>query len=409
MNNFSNDQTAQLLVYLLIGAFVMLFILGMVYIIMKAKDISKRQKSNIEKPQEKEILKSNSKNSEQGKASVFTFMEFDDVQDNMIVQKNGERFLMVVQCQGVNYDLMSGVEKTGVEEGFVQFLNTLRHPIQIYVQTGTINLESSILEYKKRVDEVENRLVTMRQQYHVMLEEDTYSKEELEKVFYEMTKLTNMYEYGRDIIYDTEKMSRNKNILSKKYYLIIPYYSSELGKNEFDKGEVISVAFSELYTRAQAIIRAISSCGVTGKILNSKELVELLYSAYNRDEAEVFGIDRAIRAGYDQYYSTAPDVLDKKMKELDILIEKKAIEKAQESINIAQTNRQKEVLRKEESIEELADEMARILLNENRKYLGNEIIDDAINELDRNISEEGGSEDEKKKTRTRKSNVAKKQ
>ena len=82
-------------------------------------------------------------------------MEFDTVTDNMIVQKNGSKYLMVVECQGINYDLMSGVEKTSVEESFVQFLNTLRYPIQIYIQTRSINLESSLVVYREKVKEVE--------------------------------------------------------------------------------------------------------------------------------------------------------------------------------------------------------------------------------------------------------------
>ena len=85
------------------------------------------------------------------------FMEFDKVEDNMIVQKKGKRYLMVVECQGVNYDLMSNIEKVAVEEGFQQFLNTLRHPIQIYIQTRTINLESSISNYKAKVKEIEDK------------------------------------------------------------------------------------------------------------------------------------------------------------------------------------------------------------------------------------------------------------
>lgn len=49
-----------------------------------------------------------------------------------------------------------------------------------------------------------------------------------------------------------------------------------------------------------------------GKILDSNALADLLYVAYNRDDAEVYGVDKAIQAGYDELYSTAPDVLDKR-------------------------------------------------------------------------------------------------
>ena len=99
------------------------------------------------------------------KQSITKFMEFDKIEDNMIVQKNGNRYLMVVECQGVNYDLMSSMEQTAVEEGFLQFLNSLRYPIQIYVQTRTVNLENSIENYKRRVDEIEGILRRKEAEY----------------------------------------------------------------------------------------------------------------------------------------------------------------------------------------------------------------------------------------------------
>ena len=38
-------------------------------------------------------------------------MEFDEVVDNMIVRKKGTQYIMILQCNGVNYDLMSEDEK----------------------------------------------------------------------------------------------------------------------------------------------------------------------------------------------------------------------------------------------------------------------------------------------------------
>ena len=42
------------------------------------------------------------------------FMDFDRIEDNMIIQKKG-KFLMIVECQGINYDLMSDMEKVSVK------------------------------------------------------------------------------------------------------------------------------------------------------------------------------------------------------------------------------------------------------------------------------------------------------
>ena len=372
------DQTIQMLIILLVGAFVILFILVMIYIFLKVRE----NRTNEDGRESEKGAKDSSLKSEKskegfdnGKRSVMDFMEFDKIEDNMIIQENGKRCIMVIECQGVNYDLMSGVEKTGVEEGFVQFLNTLRHPIQIYIQTRTINLENSINTYKKRLNDIESNLFKMRQRYEALLESETASKDEINKAFFELSKQTNLYEYSRDIIYNTEKMSLNKNILNKQYYIVIALHTSELGSTEYDKEELMSMAFSELYNRAQSVIRSISACSVNAKIMNSMELAELLYVAYNRDESETFDLKKAMRAEYDSLYSTAPDVLDKKMKELDKEIERKAIDIVTEKVEKFRSEKREKVEQKEASIDELADEMAMIILEENRRYLGDEIVD----------------------------------
>ena len=183
------------------------------------------------------------------KESIFNFMEFDKIEDNMIIQKDGSRYLMVVQCQGVNYDLMSVNEKIGVEEGFLQFLNTLRHPIQLYVQTRTVNLEDSVNTYKKKLKEFDDKLEKLKLEYQQMINAETYSKEELDRMNFDITRQKNLCEYAKDIISNTEKMSLNKNDLNKQYYVVVPHYPEDLGNNNFDKEELKNMAFSELYTK----------------------------------------------------------------------------------------------------------------------------------------------------------------
>ena len=334
-------------------------------------------------------------------------MEFDKIEDSMIVQKAGKRYIMVVECQGVNYDLMSGVEKVSVEEGFQQFLNTLRHPIQIYIQTRTINLENSINKYKERVKEIEDKYRQMEYEYNKMAEEGIYTREELEKQFFELTKQKNMLEYSRDLINNTERMSLNRNVLNKKYYIVISYYPEEANNEKYAIEEIKNMAFSELYTRAQAIIRTLSVCSVGGKILNSKELVELLYVAYNRDESETFGIERALRSGYEDLYTTAMDVYEKKIKVLDKEIEERAVDLANEKIDKVKSRNQKAAEEREASMEDLISKMAEIILEENKRYVGEDVAEEAIEEIkeDRqkgeNSKEKEASKDEKIKKTTR--------
>ena len=346
--------------------------------------------------------------------SVMDFMEFDKVEDNMIVQKSGNKYIMVVECQGINYDLMSEIEKNAVEEGFIQFLNTIRHPIQIYVQTRTLNLESSIQTYKDKVQAIEEDLYKQETRFREMQSSGNYTKEQLDKAFYELTKQRNLTEYGKDIIYDTEKMSLNKNVLNQKYYIVVPYYPEELGQNNFDKEEIKNLAFSELYTRCQSIIRTLAACEVNGKILTSNELADLLYVAYNRDEQETYGIDKALRAGYDELYSTAPDVLDKKMRTLDKKIEEEAFNKANEKVIEAQSAKERALQRKQNNMDDLIAQMAQLIIEQNRTIVGSDVADDAIARVKQDRkqkkeekSKEGGTEANVKEKTTKRRRTTK--
>ncbi len=381
-----------------------LFILCVVFLILKIKSKEPKKKTVSSKKTDRQITK-NVVPQSYSKESIFKFMEFEKIDDNMIIQKNGKRFLMVIECQGINYDLMSGLEKNSVEQGFLQFLNTLRYPIQIYVQTRTVNLGGSINSYKERINEISKQYAEKQMNYNQKVRSGQYTEKELEKEKYELVRQRNLYEYGIDIINNTERMSLNKNILSKHYYVIIPYYLEESSNSAYSQDEISNIAFSELYTKAQSIISSLMVCGINSKILDSTELAELLYVAYNRDESEIFNLRRALNAGYEDLYSTAPNVLDKRMKELDLKIEEDAIKKANEAIQdvVEENEKQARVKRKEEELNQLIDDMARTLIKRNRRAVGADVADAAIEKIDndskKKTNEKGGEENEKKTTR----------
>ncbi len=403
MDSQTKTQVVQLLAYILIP--ILIAIVALVCFLVHIKIKEKRgnnQGMSKSKGKENSSMKENA-NLAQSKQSIFKFMEFDNIEDNMIVQRNESRYLMVVGCQGVNYDLMSEVEKNSVEESFVQFLNTLRFPIQMYIQTRAINLESSLNVYKERLKEIDDKYRNMEMRYNQMVESGAYTNEQLQKAYFELTRQANLREYGSSIIQDTERMSLNRNILNKTYYIIVPYYSAEAGNDKLDKEELKNIAFSELYTRCQSIISSISPSGVRGKILRTNELVELMYMAYNRDEAETFGLDKALKAGFNELYSTAPDVYEKKMKQLDKMIEQKAMEKAVQKVNEAKTQIQQQLEEKEENIDDIIDEMAKLILEENEQYIGEDVKNIAIEKIEEETKEGGKTDGKKTRGRKKKS------
>ena len=369
------------IIFMLICLFVFIFIVLLaIYLVVKIKEKNGDTSSN----NATEISSKSSVSQNYNVKSVFNFMDFENIEDNMIIQKKEKKYLMVIECQGINYDLMSEVEKNSVESGFMQFLNTLRDSVQIYIQTRTINLERSLVNYKDRVKNIETELLQKEAQYNQMLKSDSYTEKEINDKKFEVVRQRNLYEYGRDIVKNTENMSLNKNILRKKYYIVVTYYYSPIDADAglLSSSEIRDVAFSELYTRCQSMIRALASTGVLGKVLNSYELVDLLYNSYNRDEAETYGVSKALSAEYDQLYVQTQDILDKKMRAIEEQVERKALEKAEEAVDFARSEKEKEINKKERSIDDLIDELAKNLIKNNEQYLGDDITKKAINKIE---------------------------
>lgn len=401
MDSQTKTQLMQILMYILVP--VIMAIIGLVSFLIYVRHKEKKFDPRNMNQKNNNIPEVKNPVNAQNRQSIFNFMEFDNIEDNMIVQRNESRYLMVIGCQGVNYDLMSEMEKNSVEESFVQFLNTLRYPIQMYIQTRAVNLESSLRGYKEKLKEVEDKYNNLEIRYNQMLDSGDYTDEQLQKAYFELTRQANLKEYGNSVIQDTERMSLNRNILNKTYYIVVSYYAAEAGNDKLDKEEIKNIAFSELYTRCQSIISSISPCGVRGKILRTNELVELLYMAYNRDEAETFGLDKALKAGFNELYSTAPDVYEKKMKELDKLIEQRAMDKAVQKVNEARTQIQQQVAEKEENIDSIIDEMAKLILEENEPYIGEDVKDLAIENIEKETKEGGKTDGKKTRGRKKKS------
>lgn len=370
-----NKQT---LTYILIGLIVLLMALvaGLIVVIIK---IIKNKKA-----QQEELLNKDDKTNKNvvkttnyiTRSSLEEFMEFDEIKDGMIIRKNREQYVMVVRCRGVNYDLMSEEEKHAVEAGFVQFLNTLRFPIQLYIQTSSLNFREITANYQARIENMRKEIAKL--QINLKEAERRMQNDKARKIAYEIRRRQNVLEYGTDIADYIGRMGSNRNILQQKSYIIISFYKSELGRTEtFSQEELDNMCFSELYTRTQSAVRTLSSCGVIGKILDSEELAELLYIAYNRDDSELIQLAAALDAGYDSLYSTSKDVVEKRQERINEMIENEAVELAADSIDKADArirrmleNKDQMVLEKAmEIIDEYKDEMDDKLYTETKKQI----------------------------------------
>lgn len=371
----------QTIIYLIIAICVILAI-GLAALLIYVWYKDNKNKQELDGGTKSDKSKSNSPTKLQGIESISKFLAFDDIVDSMIVRKNRTQYVMVIQCKGVNFDLLGEEEKMAVESGFTQFLNTLRFPVQLYVQSRSLNLKDSIDKYQARVNEVKDEIVKLDNQ--IKREQANGRFDLVRRLQFDRRRKLNILEYGADITNYVSKLSQNRNVLQQNTYVAVAYYTNEFGGQiaNYSKEEIDNIAFSELYTRAQTLIRALSASGVTGRVMNSEELAELLYVAYNRDDSELINIRKAVDAQYDSLYNTAKDVLDKQKEMIEAKVDKEAIEltsqsiaKADKILKLRQENKEEIRRRAMAYVEKYRNEMSDDLYEETKRQVEKAKID----------------------------------
>ena len=381
-------DTVQMLNLILIVILILILILGFIaaLLIFKMRKKKEPQNNNIQVQNQGQSQTKPNLITRDGKAidSIYKFMEFDEVLDNMIVRKGRKQYVMVIECKGINYDLLSEDEKNAVESGFIEFLNTLRFSIQLYVQTRKLNFEDLINNYHGRIHDIDNQIARLNTQ--IENAKRNGNNDLVAKLEFERNRRQNILEYGESITDYTERLSESKNILQQKTYIIISYYTAEFGDtSNYSNDEIDDIAFSELYTRAQTLIRALASAEVTGKVLSSEELMELLYVAYNREQSEIYTLRNALNSEYDKLYSTARDVMEEKKNRINRQIEADAAKLASKSIIDAdkeemQKRRKEEQIRQKalEMVEEYKDDMSKPLFEAVKQKVQNANVEEEI-------------------------------
>jgi hypothetical protein len=194
-----------------------------------------------------------------------------EVRDNMVIMADGS-FRAVIACKSINFDLMSGREREGVEFSYQNFLNSLNHPIQILIRSQRIDIGPYI-----------DHLVQIRQNQDNML----------------LNVLMD------DYINFIDTLSQEANIMDKSFFIAIPYYptgdmANLLGKSKgfFDKlfarpqnavtkidTQTYEKAKTEIKNRVDGVMAGLFQLGIQSVQLNTKELGEIYYNFYNPDTA----------------------------------------------------------------------------------------------------------------------------
>src|SRR3989344_3131667 len=125
--------------------------------------------------------------------STENLVPISDIRESIVTLKNGS-LRMVLEVSSINFELRSADEQVAILQGFQRFLNSADFPLQMVVSSRELNIEP----YLKTIDGIAES-----------------SENELFKI--------QALEYARFI----KELSSLSNIMSKKFYVVIPFYIYE--------------------------------------------------------------------------------------------------------------------------------------------------------------------------------------
>lgn len=201
-------------------------------------------------------------------------LQIAEIRDGIVIMNDGS-FRSVVMLKSINFDLMSPQEQEAVEYSYQGFLNSLYFPIQIFVRSQRVDLQPYIEKLDKIRSEHDNMLLALLME---------------------------------DYIGYIDNISRQANIMDKRFYIVIPFFPHEDLKkaaldqsksffsglsNLFSSKEVhvtineadLEAAKTELRNRVQALLNGLLQSSIQGLPLDTQELIELYYDTYNPDTA----------------------------------------------------------------------------------------------------------------------------
>jgi len=194
------------------------------------------------------------------KTSSQEHLPIADIVDDIALYKDGGAAL-VMESTSLNFSLLSEKEQEAVIAAYSALLNSLSFPVQILVRTQKKDVSIYLNYLSEAAKKIANPAL-----FNLMM---SYKKFLLEAI-------------------------KKKNVLSKKFYIIIPFSSLELGITKsvlsitkgkgplpFPKSYIIKKAKIILYPKRDHLSRQVGRLGIKVRQLTTNELIQLFYSVYN--------------------------------------------------------------------------------------------------------------------------------
>jgi len=193
------------------------------------------------------------------------FLEIDKIKEGVVVLRN-KSLRGIIMVSSLNFALKSDDEQQAIIYQFQNFLNSLDFPLEISVQSRTLNITGYLDKLKELEKAQENELLKIQTA--------------------EYQKFIN------DLIAGGQILSKNFFVVVPFTFVEIPGMKSATGlfkkpTAEAPNEDQFQRAKSQLWQRMEFVALGLRRCGLSCIPLNTSELIELFWSLYHPEEAEV--------------------------------------------------------------------------------------------------------------------------
>ena len=195
------------------------------------------------------------------KTSTQKYLPFKEIREGVIIMKDGS-LTAVLMVNAINFNLKSPDEQTALLGTFQNFLNSLGFPIQILMQSRILDLDAYLTSLEQRSASQTNELLQAHiKEYIEFVRELIGVANIMNKAFYVVVSDKNISTSGQSIL---SRLLNRKSITS-----------TGMAKE----------ASNNLLANINLLANNLAGMGLSSVLLNTTELIDLLYATYNPDIA----------------------------------------------------------------------------------------------------------------------------
>ncbi len=200
-------------------------------------------------------------------------LQIAEIRDGIVIMSDGS-FRSVIMVKSINFDLMSPAEREAVEYSYQGFLNSLYFPVQILIRSQKVDIGPYIQKLDKIRSEHDNMLLALLMEDYITFMSDIAAQTNImDKKFYIVVPFFPVVDMQKAVQASKNFVDNFIGIFSKK--------EQKVTINEAD----LEAAKTELRNRVQATMAGLLQCNIQSLPLDTQELIELYYDAYNPDTA----------------------------------------------------------------------------------------------------------------------------